>query len=65
MAERMFERADADKDGRVSLPEMQQAALARFDRADLNRDGTITPDERQQARQLFKAKRASRAPSQQ
>jgi hypothetical protein len=62
----MFDRSDADKDGRVSLAEMQQAALARFDRADLNHDGTITPDERQQARQLFKAKRASRgAPAQQ
>lgn len=55
MAVRMFDRDDGNKDGRVTLAEMQQAALAQFDRADLNHDGTITPQERQQARQLFKA----------
>src|SRR5690349_14751307 len=44
MAARMFDRADANKDGRVTLAEMQQAALAQFDRADLNHDGTITPE---------------------
>ena len=47
----MLRRADADKDGRVSLAEAQAAALQRFDRVDLNRDGRITPDERQQMRQ--------------
>ena len=60
MAVRMFDQSDVNKDGRVSLAEMQQAALARFDRMDLNHDGTITPDERQQARQLFRAARKSR-----
>jgi Ca2+-binding EF-hand superfamily protein len=55
IAGRMFEQADTDKDGRVSLAEMQQAALARFDRADLNHDGTISPDERQQERALFRS----------
>jgi Ca2+-binding EF-hand superfamily protein len=60
MAVRMFDQSDVNKDGRVSLAEMQQAALARFDRMDLNHDGTITPDERQQARQLFRATRKSR-----
>jgi len=43
---RMFEMADADKDGRVSLAEAQAAALRHFDMMDSNRDGRITPDER-------------------
>jgi Ca2+-binding EF-hand superfamily protein len=55
MATRMFTMADANKDGRVSLAEMQQSALARFDRMDLNHDGKITPDERKAARQQRKA----------
>jgi Ca2+-binding EF-hand superfamily protein len=50
-AGRMFDMADINKDGRVTLPEVQQAALQHFDRADLNRDGTLTPEERRQARQ--------------
>ena len=48
----LFEMADANKDGRVSLAEAQAAALAHFDRVDLNHDGKITPDERSQARAL-------------
>jgi len=56
---RMFEMADANHDGRVSLAEAQSAALAHFDRADLNHDGRITPDERQQARQLRRERRTS------
>jgi Ca2+-binding EF-hand superfamily protein len=59
-AARMFETADTDKDGRVSLAEAQQAALQHFDRADLNRDGTLTPEERRQAHQL---RRGQRSPS--
>ncbi|MBV7256059.1 EF-hand domain-containing protein [Pacificimonas sp. WHA3] len=47
---RMLERADADKDGAVTLAELQTSALARFDRADANSDGTVTPDERRAAR---------------
>jgi len=54
---RMFDAEDANKDGKVSLAEMQQAALSRFDRVDLNHDGTITPQERQQLRQTLKAQR--------
>jgi Ca2+-binding EF-hand superfamily protein len=65
-AVRMFDRADADKDGRVTLAEMQQAALAQFERMDLNHDGTVTPAERRQARQLFRSQRKRRqAPAQQ
>ena len=59
-ATRMFDKADANRDGRVSLAEMQQAALARFDHVDLNHDGTVTPDERNQARQLFRSERKPR-----
>jgi Ca2+-binding EF-hand superfamily protein len=55
---RMFESADADNDGRVSLQEAQAGALAHFDKRDANRDGQITRDERMQKR-----KRTSTAPS--
>jgi hypothetical protein len=44
----MFEDADANRDGRVSLAEAQAMALAHFDKADLNHDGKITPEERAQ-----------------
>lgn len=46
----MFARADANKDGRVTLPEVLNPTLERFDRADANRDGTVTPEERRDAR---------------
>ena len=42
----LVKMADADKDGRITLPEMTAAALQHFDRIDTNRDGRITPDER-------------------
>ena len=57
----MLRRADADRDGRVSLAEAQAAALAHFDRLDLNHDGRITPEERQQMRQQRLQSRAPRA----
>ncbi len=47
----MFEMADANRDGRVTLQEAQAAALRHFDMADVNHDGQITPDERKQMRQ--------------
>jgi Ca2+-binding EF-hand superfamily protein len=56
---RMFEMADANKDGRVSMGEAQQLALQHFNRADLNRDGVLTPQERQQSRQLMRGQRRS------
>ena len=43
MGGRMFETADANKDGSVSLQEATDAALQHFDMADANRDGQITP----------------------
>jgi Ca2+-binding EF-hand superfamily protein len=48
---RMFDMADADRDGRVSLQEAQAAALKHFDMGDTNRDGQITPDEHRQMRE--------------
>jgi len=56
----LFEMADANHDGRVSLQEATNAALQHFDRADFNHDGKLTPEERQQAHQLM---RGSRRPS--
>jgi Ca2+-binding EF-hand superfamily protein len=56
---RMFDIADANKDGRVSLEEAQQAALRQFDAADLNHDGVLTPDERRQASKAERAKRGA------
>jgi Ca2+-binding EF-hand superfamily protein len=58
---RMFEMADANKDGRVTLQEMTNAAAKHFDEADANRDGTLTPEERMQMHQRKKAERAKPA----
>lgn len=46
----MLQRADANRDGRVSLAEATGAALQHFDMMDSNRDGRITPDERAKGR---------------
>jgi hypothetical protein len=54
---RLFETADADRDGRVSLQEATGAALQRFDSADSNRDGQLTPDERMQRRERIRMQR--------
>ncbi len=55
---KMFEGADANHDGKVSLQEMTDMALRHFDSADANHDGKLTPDERMQMhRWKDKAKR--------
>ena len=51
----MFEMADANKDGRVTLQEAQAAALEHFDMIDANHDGRITPDERMQMHERMRA----------
>ena len=51
----MFDMADANKDGRVTLQEAQAAALQHFDMADTNRDGQITREERKQMHQRMRA----------
>jgi len=60
MGGHMFEMADLNKDGRVSLQEATDSAAKHFDMADTNHDGRITPDERKQIRMQFIEKR--RAP---
>lgn len=54
---RMFDAADANRDGRVALQEATASALRHFDMADANRDGQITREERQQMRERMKAQR--------
>lgn len=62
MGERMFERADADKDGRVSLAEAMSKPMAHFDMMDANKDGTLTPEERKAGREKMRAEwRAKRS----
>jgi Ca2+-binding EF-hand superfamily protein len=56
MGGHMFEMADANKDGRVTLQEAQAAALQHFDMADANRDGQITPEERRQLHERMRAR---------
>ena len=53
----LFEMADSNHDGRVSLQEAEAAALAHFDRADANHDGKITPDEREAAHKMMRLER--------
>lgn len=55
MSARMFGQADANTDGKVTLPEAQTAALAHFDKVDANHDGTVTAAERMD---YWKAKKA-------
>jgi Ca2+-binding EF-hand superfamily protein len=57
MGGRMFEMADANHDGRVTIQEATDAALRHFDTADVNRDGQLTPDERMQMHQRMRAER--------
>ena len=56
---RLFDMADTNHDGRVSLAEAQAAALAHFDKADANHDGKITPDERKQMHAFRMERRGS------
>lgn len=44
--ERWFERADTNKDGKLTLAEASAGPLAMFDRIDTNHDGKISPEER-------------------
>ena len=56
----VFERADANKDGRVSLAEALAMPLAHFDTVDTNKDGTISPEERKAAHDKMRADRHSK-----
>lgn len=54
---RMFEMADSNRDGRVTLQEATAAAYRHFDTADSNRDGQISREERIQMHQKMRAER--------
>ena len=56
MAERIFVKADTNRDGRVTQAEAQAEALAHFDSVDTNRDGRVTPAERAAAHQMHKGR---------
>ncbi|MEP7315658.1 MAG: EF-hand domain-containing protein [Sphingomicrobium sp.] len=56
----MMKMADANNDGKVSLAEMQAAAVRHFDMMDTNRDGKLTPDERRAGWQKMRAMRATK-----
>lgn len=43
---KMFEKADANQDGKVTLTEATSAALAHFDEVDADKNGIVTPAER-------------------
>jgi Ca2+-binding EF-hand superfamily protein len=54
---RLFDSADAGKQGRISLEEAEQAELRQFDAADQNHDGVLTPQERRQAARSDRVRR--------
>ena len=56
MGDGWFTRADANKDGKVSLAEASTGALTMFDKIDTNRDGTISPAEHDAARATMRGK---------
>lgn len=56
MGEAWFDRADANKDGKISLAEASTGPLARFDKVDTNKDGAISTEERDAARAAMRAK---------
>lgn len=58
----MFDMADANRDGRVTMAEATAAAYRHFDMADANRDGQITREERMQMRQRMRGMRTERQP---
>jgi Ca2+-binding EF-hand superfamily protein len=51
-----FERADANKDGKLTLAETEARPLEMFDKVDTNKDGTISREEHQAARTMMRAK---------
>ena len=51
----LFEKADTNNDGKVSIQEATNAAAAHFDSADTNHDGTLTPEEMRAAHEAMRA----------
>lgn len=58
--ESWFAKADANKDGKLTLAEMQAGPLQWFDSVDANKDGTISPEERKAAFEKMRQARAER-----
>ena len=58
----MFDTADANRDGRVTMAEATSAAYRHFDMADANRDGQISREERMQMHQRMRGARTDRQP---
>ncbi len=56
-----FERADTNKDGKLTLAEASAGPLAMFDKVDTNHDGTISPEEHKAAFAAMRAKWQARA----
>ncbi|MGE3745979.1 MAG: EF-hand domain-containing protein [Sphingomonadaceae bacterium] len=63
MGGRMFAKADANNDGKVTMAEATAKALEKFDRADANKDGTVTPEERRAGWQKWKETRQNKSPA--
>ena len=55
MGGHIFEKADVNNDGRVSLQEATHAAAAHFDAADANHDGTLSREEMRAAHEAMRA----------
>lgn len=53
-------QADANKDGKLTLAEMQAGPLKWFDSVDTNKDGTISPEERKAAFEKMREARGDR-----
>lgn len=58
--QKMFERVDTNKDGKITRAESEKAATARFAKMDANGDGVITLAEAKAAHEARKAKRAEK-----
>lgn len=58
--EQMFEKHDANKDGKLTKDEMPERASKMFDRVDQDKDGAITKAEAEAAKEKFKKKRHER-----
>lgn len=60
MAGHMWGRADANEDGRITLPEALAHPMERFDRVDANNDGMLTIEERRAAHEKMREMRRDR-----
>ncbi|MGD9812083.1 MAG: EF-hand domain-containing protein [Sphingobium sp.] len=61
MGGRMFKKADANGDGKVTMAEATSAALAHFDKVDADKNGTVTPAERMEFWKSMKAEWKAKA----